>query len=608
MPRRGSGIRGLLSNSMTTRSKSTGGSKSVLEKSLISSKPAQAQAQAQAQASPPGPAMNMGVDGVDSAHGAEGGPGPVPAPLPTPPWVANSPSTEQMSEQTSSGIVNLNPTPEASKLLSLFSRGKLIDEKDRGDVGALSDGMNSMFDLLRINYETLNSHILNTDKRFTNLDSKIDKACMEIRELGVVSSRHEKEIISLEANKASKDQVQSLSTELEALKSTVASSKSSINSFEDSISNMKELQEEQARLVEQHQIVLENLELSLRRVEREGRERNERLNVQEIRSRRLHLTIEGLPETKESPTIESIVTRINNDAEANLNAQVFASAYRVGKFNAKIHKKHPRAIRVRLRDDNARDALLACRGKLKPNPDKSQVWLNEELPDAFRRRKSMLRDLVRHINELETHSAYVERGGINLDCVYYGPDRFDRLPHDCQPARVRMIETDNNGLAFAGEWAPLSNMYRAELLYEGIQFSSSEQCYQYRKAKFHEDEEAEIDILLTNDPFECKRLGDNILEKPEWSNVMESIMEEVNRLKYLQNPMLYQALIETGERVLQEATIGDTWGINSNLRSKTTKDSSGTGQNLFGILLVKLRTEFRNSLNPTPEGTPALPV
>lgn len=75
---------------------------------------------------------------------------------------------------------------------------------------------------------------------------------------------------------------------------------------------------------------------------------------------------------------------------------------------------------------------ISYKGKLKPNPDKTQVWLNEELPDAFRRRKSMLRDLVKYINELDGHSAYVERGGINLDGVYRSWASWDGAGRDKQ--------------------------------------------------------------------------------------------------------------------------------------------------------------------------------
>lgn len=594
--KRGSGIQGLLPNSMVTRSRTAIGL------STMSDAPG---------LSPPGPGNTTKGGSVDGATSAGDGHVNLSVPPPVPPLAPSSLALHSpgMSQHIMTGNMDVNFVPESSKLSTLPTLDKLISEKDRGDVRALSDGMNRMYDLMRINYETLSSHIVSTEKRFSSLNEKLDRACVDIRELGLTSARHEESITALNASKASREQVQTLHTNLDSVKSSVSNTKLTITSLETTMSELKESQEEQARMAEQHQLVLENFELNFRRIEREDRARNERLNVQEIRSRRLHLTIEGLPEVKDTPVIQSIITRVKSDTDIDLDEQFFASAYRVGKFNGKIHKKYPRSIKIRMRDDNARDAFLASRGKLKSNPDKSQVWMNEELPDTFRRRKIMLRDLVKHINELEGHLAYIERGGINLDGAYYGPEKLDRLPEECSPARVQMIDTDKNGLAFAGEWALFSNMYRCNLVFDGIQFTSSEQCYQYRKAKYHGDEETAIDILLTSDPFECKYLGDNnVTESSDWPNEMESIMEEVNRLKYQQNPNLQLALDKTGDRVLQEATMGGTWGTNSSLRSKTTKESTGTGNNLFGKLLVKLRAELRTNQALVPEDSSLPPV
>lgn len=68
-------------------------------------------------------------------------------------------------------------------------------------------------------------------------------------------------------------------------------------------------------------------------------------------------------------------------------------------------------------------------------------------------------------------------------------------------------------------------------------------------------------------------------------------------MKYLQNSDLLLALDKTGDKVLQEATMGMTWEMNSSLRSKTTKEASGKGNNLLGKILVKLREEFRAGVN-----------
>lgn len=68
-----------------------------------------------------------------------------------------------------------------------------------------------------------------------------------------------------------------------------------------------------------------------------------------------------------------------------------------------------------VRDEKARESILACRGKLKPNKDKSFVWRNECYPEDYRCRKVVMRDLVKKINKEGNYKASIKAGGIKLD-------------------------------------------------------------------------------------------------------------------------------------------------------------------------------------------------
>jgi predicted NAD-dependent protein-ADP-ribosyltransferase YbiA (DUF1768 family) len=60
-------------------------------------------------------------------------------------------------------------------------------------------------------------------------------------------------------------------------------------------------------------------------------------------------------------------------------------------------------------------------------------------------------------------------------------------------------------------------------------------------------------------------------------------MEKVLRLKYEQHPDIKRNLITSGLRPLIEHTTSDTfWGDNGD----------GSGKNMLGILLMKLRKEY----------------
>lgn len=142
----------------------------------------------------------------------------------------------------------------------------------------------------------------------------------------------------------------------------------------------------------------------------------------------------------------------------------------------------------------------------------------------------MLRELIKYINSLEGYTAYTDRGGIKLNGTYYGPDQFHKLPAECQSDRVQIIETEGNGLAFAGEWAFLSNMYRCNIMFEDMLFTSAEQCFQFRKAHHLNCMDDAQEIILESDPFVCKRIGGDLTANEDWQQSQEAVMEDVNEV------------------------------------------------------------------------------
>lgn len=176
---------------------------------------------------------------------------------------------------------------------------------------------------------------------------------------------------------------------------------------------------------------------------------------------------------------------------------------------------------------------MKCRGKIVTEND-NLIFINEDLPPAYRRQKSMLRDLVKSAKD-QNIAARIDRGGIRLDGKFYPQDRFAQLPENIQPYTIRTKQTTNGGIAFASEWSPLSNLYPSRFIHDGVLFESSEQCYQHQKALFQEDEDTANYILSLTDPVKCKKAGASIPSSNEWSDVCESVMLEVIRSKFEQS-------------------------------------------------------------------------
>lgn len=123
------------------------------------------------------------------------------------------------------------------------------------------------------------------------------------------------------------------------------------------------------------------------------------------------------------------------------------------------NKTTPRPVSMILATDGARDKIMTHRSKLKKNEDGSNLWINEEQPEVYKRRKTMLRDLVKFARKKGYKDAKIEAGRIKVGGVLYTADRLDELPEAISPEKVRIRHTKNKGLAFFSEWAYLSNMY-----------------------------------------------------------------------------------------------------------------------------------------------------
>lgn len=109
-------------------------------------------------------------------------------------------------------------------------------------------------------------------------------------------------------------------------------------------------------------------------------------------------------------------------------------------------------------------------------------------------------------------------------------------------------------------------MYPATFEYDEIVFTSAEQCIQFQKAIAYNDQRKADKILVTNDPFKCKKLGDDIETTSEWIAAREKLIYNIVKCKFLQNETLTDKLLDTGEKELFEATVGPIWGINASLK------------------------------------------
>lgn len=131
---------------------------------------------------------------------------------------------------------------------------------------------------------------------------------------------------------------------------------------------------------------------------------------------------------------------------------------------------------------------------------------------------------------------------------------------------------------FTGEFAFLSNFYNVPLTYNGLTYMNSESAYQAQKDP---SRATQFTKLPAN---QAKRLGRTVHIRSDWDEVKDTIMYEIVRSKFEQNPDIAQKLINTGNAEIIEGNWwNDTyWGV-----------CNGVGQNKLGKIIMRIRKKLK---------------
>jgi ribA/ribD-fused uncharacterized protein len=134
-----------------------------------------------------------------------------------------------------------------------------------------------------------------------------------------------------------------------------------------------------------------------------------------------------------------------------------------------------------------------------------------------------------------------------------------------------------------GPYGCFTNFSRHSFVLKDVEWPTSEHYYQAQKfvGTRHESE-----IRKQKGPGAAARAGrsrDRPLRK-DWEAVKDDVMMDAIRAKFTQNPKCKEVLLSTGDaRIFENSKVDYYWGVGK----------SGTGKNMLGKLLMKLREEFR---------------
>ena len=132
--------------------------------------------------------------------------------------------------------------------------------------------------------------------------------------------------------------------------------------------------------------------------------------------------------------------------------------------------------------------------------------------------------------------------------------------------------------SFVDEYFFLSNFYSAPVTYNGLTYSNNEAAFQAQKCIDENDRARFVGL----NPTDAKKLGRSVNLRKDWEQIKRSVMEDVVRAKFKQNPDLSEKLRATKGLYLEE---GNTWG------DRVWGTVNGSGANMLGIILMKVRDE-----------------
>jgi hypothetical protein len=139
----------------------------------------------------------------------------------------------------------------------------------------------------------------------------------------------------------------------------------------------------------------------------------------------------------------------------------------------------------------------------------------------------------------------------------------------------------------------LSQWYPAAFTVDGITYATAEHWMMAKKALLFGDEEAFQEIITTPKPAVAKAIGRKVrnFDAAAWQEKGYSFVAEGSYHKFSQNAALKQFLIQTGKKVIVEASPFDKiWGIGM---AQSTEGAGNPlkwrGKNLLGFALMEAR-------------------
>ena len=376
------------------------------------------------------------------------------------------------------------------------------------------------------------------------------------------------------------DMLTRLSNSSDGVNSTVMGLEKSL---EFSYKEIKDLKKENIALKTR----LEAVELEEKISQFQAKIVDDKLDRLETTTKKRNLIFEGVPEIdgkreEVDKTIGALFEQLGVQEGVNFDA-----CFRMGPYN----KSRTRPILVSFERQGDRDLLYARRMDLRRTRDFRQVWINEDLELASKRK----RGIIRMIAKEALHQGIDCKTGkfsLRIDDVKYDEGNLEELPSCLHPSKLKQVRIDKDTLAYQSEFAPFSNFFPCVVKIGQHEFFCLEQAFQFMRAKILNKPLAATKIYLSRDVRFIKQTGTELGTSNEWEVRKYEVMFSLLRKKFDQHPELKALLLSTAGLELVEATPDRTWGCGATLNSNVLRKHEWPGKNKHGETLMLVRDKY----------------
>ncbi|MFD1003515.1 NADAR family protein [Ohtaekwangia kribbensis] len=143
-----------------------------------------------------------------------------------------------------------------------------------------------------------------------------------------------------------------------------------------------------------------------------------------------------------------------------------------------------------------------------------------------------------------------------------------------------------------------SQWYPSSFIVDGVTYATAEHWMMAQKAKLFNDDDIFQKIISSAKPGEVKTFGRQIrnFDEEKWNARKYEIVTNGSIHKFQQNKILKDYLLNTGDKVLVEASPSDAiWGIGLHQDERQIENPhTWRGTNLLGFALMEARDFIRN--------------